>query len=127
HSIHVEATVSALVGLWDGARLERVLLNLFANAVKYSPDGGAISLTVSREDHWAVVTVRDQGLGIPAADLPHIFERFHRAGNVGRISGTGIGLAEARQIVEQHGGTVTVASQEGCGTTFTLRLPLPSG
>jgi signal transduction histidine kinase len=120
----VEATVPALVGRWDGARLERVLLNLLANAVKYSPGGGEISLTVSQEDHWATVVVRDQGLGIPTADLPHIFERFHRAGNVGRITGTGIGLAEARQIVEQHGGTITVASQEGSGTTFALQLPL---
>jgi len=69
--------------------------------------------------------VTDQGLGIPVADLPHIFDRFVRAGNVvGHIQGTGIGLASARGIVEQHGGTIMVESQEGQGTTFTVRLPL---
>ena len=70
----------------------------------------------------------DHGLGVPAADLPRIFERFRRAGNVaGRIGGTGIGLASARQIVEQHGGALTAESVEGAGSTFTVRLPLASG
>ena len=73
---------------------------------------------------WAVLTVHDDGVGIPAADLPHIFERFYRAGNAGRAWGSGIGLAGARQIVEQHGGTVTVESNEGEGATFTVRLPI---
>jgi signal transduction histidine kinase len=69
--------------------------------------------------------VRDQGIGIPAADLPRVFERFHRAGNVaGRIAGAGIGLAAARQIVEQHGGTISVERREGAGSTFAVRLPL---
>lgn len=68
--------------------------------------------------------VRGQGVGIPAADLPKVFERFQRAGNVGGIRGTGIGLASSRQSVEQHGGTITVASQPGEGAAFTVRLPL---
>src|SRR6185312_10561344 len=73
----------------------------------------------------AVLAVRDQGLGIPAADLPHVFERFHRAAAVrGHIAGTGIGLASVAQIVHQHGGSVAVASREGAGATFTVRLPL---
>jgi signal transduction histidine kinase len=71
-----------------------------------------------------VLTVRDEGLGIPASDLPHVFERFHRGSNVERISGTGIGLAGAKDIVEQHGGTISVASSEGHGTTVVVRLPL---
>jgi len=76
---------------------------------------------------WAVLAVRDRGLGIPPADLPHLFERFHRGGNVvGRIAGTGIGLVSARQIVEQHGGTIAVQSELGKGSTFTIRLPLGS-
>jgi signal transduction histidine kinase len=81
------------------------------------------------EDAGSMLAVRDQGMGIPAADLPHIFERFHRGSNVvGRIAGTDIGLATARQIVEQHGGTITVESQPGTGSTFTVRLPLaPAG
>lgn len=74
---------------------------------------------------WAVVRVSDQGVGIPTVDLPHIFERFHRAGNVaGRIDGTGVGLASARHNIEQHGGAISVHSEEGAGTTVTIRLPL---
>ena len=108
-----------------------MLANVLSNAVKYSPNGGTITVSVSREDHppgpRAVVTVRDQGLGIPAADLPRVFERFHRGQNVvGQIRGTGIGLSGSRQIVEQHGGTIGVESQEGAGATFTVRLPLVS-
>jgi signal transduction histidine kinase len=72
--------------------------------------------------------VQDGGLGIPASDLPRVFERFHRGANVvGRIGGTGIGLAGARSIVESHGGTISAASQEGAGSTFTIRLPLGYG
>ena len=85
---------------------------------------------VAREDgdpSWAVLVVRDRGMGIPADDLPYIFEWFRRVGNVsGRIRGTGVGLACARQVVEQHGGTITAESQEGQGSTFTVRLPLTS-
>ena len=69
--------------------------------------------------------MQDEGLGIPAQDMPRVFERFHRAANViGKIGGTGVGLASSRQIVEQHGGTIAVESQEGRGTRFVVRLPL---
>jgi len=72
-----------------------------------------------------VLVVQDEGLGIPVADVPHVFERFHRGGNVaGQIGGSGIGLAGVSQIVEQHGGTLGVQSDEGQGATFTVRLPL---
>ena len=72
-----------------------------------------------------MLTVRDEGVGIPAADLPHVFERYRRGSNVGnRTRGAGIGLAGVRQIVEQHGGTVSVESQEGRGSTFVIALPL---
>jgi signal transduction histidine kinase len=103
--------------------------NLLSNAIKYSPAGGPVLVTVAREQidggAYAVLAVQDHGVGIPAADLSHIFERFHRASNVqGRISGTGIGLASARQIVEQHGGDLTVRSTEGQGSVFTVLLPL---
>jgi signal transduction histidine kinase len=105
-----------------------VLANLFSNAIKYSPEGGTITVTLGHEvDHigtWAVVRVRDHGVGIPAQDLALVFQRFHRGSNVtGRISGTGLGLAGARQIVELHGGTISVESEPGSGSTFTLRLP----
>jgi PAS domain S-box-containing protein len=128
HPIRVTAAVPGLVGIWDPARLERVLDNLLSNAIKYSPSGGEITVDMAKEEGdkaWAVLVVRDGGIGIPAADLPHVFEWFHRAGNVsGRISGTGIGLAGVRQVVEQHGGTIIVESEEGSGAAFTVRLPL---
>lgn len=129
HRIQVETSLDNLIGTWDAVRLGRVLDNLLSNAIKFSPNGGGITVAIAHEDvvggPWAVVAVRDQGLGIPAADLPRVFERFRRARNVeGRIGGTGIGLASVRQIVEQHGGTITVESVEGAGSTFTVRLPL---
>jgi signal transduction histidine kinase len=126
--IRVEAD-GPLVGEFDRARMERVLDNLIGNAVKYSPNGGEVLVKLSRESgpagDWAILAVSDTGLGIPSADLPHVFERFHRARNVvGKVAGTGIGLAGVRQIVEQHEGSITVASKEGVGSTFTVRLPL---
>lgn len=131
HRVRLEAAEPHLVGEWDPYRLVRVVSNLLSNAVKYSPEGGDIAVTVAREagdaaaGDRAVLRVRDEGVGIPAADLPHIFERFHRGANVaGRIDGAGIGLWGARQIVEQHGGTITIDSREGEGTTVTVRLPL---
>jgi len=127
--IVVDAAVPTLEGAVDAARLERAVANLLANAVKYSPTGGAIVVRVAREETpegaAAMIAVSDRGVGIPAADLPHIFERFRRAANVvGRIQGTGIGLASARQIVAQHGGAISVESTPGVGSTFTVRLPL---
>jgi signal transduction histidine kinase len=98
-------------------------------AVKYSPKGGRIVIGVSEERSddrgWAVVTFSDDGVGIPEQDLPHIFERYRRGSNVGdQTAGAGIGLAGARQIVQQHGGTLEVESAENQGSTFTIRLPL---
>lgn len=125
-----------LLGQWDEPRLDRVLDNLVGNAVKYSPRGGKITLTVALDPisatgdnaegpPTAIVRVRDEGIGIPAEDLPHVFDWFRRASNAaGEIAGTGIGLAAARQIAELHGGTVDVESEEDRGSTFTLRLPL---
>ncbi len=125
HLIRVEAAVPQLEGCWDAFRIERVVDNLLSNAIKYSPAGGDVTVTIARErDGCAMVAVRDAGIGIPAQDLPHIFEPFRRAGNVGRISGTGIGLAGARQIVTEHGGTLDVQSEVGAGTVAAMRLPL---
>lgn len=126
--LRVEASEPEVVGEWDAERLQRVLANLISNAIKYSPDGGPIAISVRREGATGVLTVRDSGVGIPVADQPHLFEQFHRASNViGRIKGTGIGLAAARRIVEQHGGTIGVETCEGVGSTFTVRLPLVPG
>ena len=130
HAVRADADPPSVVGSWDEARIGRVLVNVLANAVRYSPEGGDVVVRVARETDgggaWAVVTVADQGIGIPTADLPRVFERFHRAGNVGSVPGTGLGLAGGRQIVEQHGGSLAIASTEGAGTTVTVRLPLPA-
>jgi PAS domain S-box-containing protein len=117
-----------VTGEWDPKRLERVLHNLLKNAVKFSPDGGPVTVSISRDDESkqsVVLTVRDEGVGIPASDLPTIFNRFQRGANVaGLIDGTGLGLAAVRQIVEQHEGSIAIESQEGVGTAVTVRLPI---
>ena len=131
HTLRLAATTPELIGDWDADRLGRVLDNLLDNAVKYTPEGGVITVEVSSVEDvggaWAVLRVADQGVGIPPEDLPHVFGRFYRARNVvGRIAGTGVGLAAVRHTVERHGGTIEVNSHEGRGTTFTIRLPLVS-
>jgi signal transduction histidine kinase len=128
HVLQVSTDLSELVGHWDVMRLGRVLDNLLDNAVKYSPRGGAVLVSIGVDgtalQPMAVLSVVDRGEGIPSTDLPHIFERFHRGRNVGRIPGTGIGLAGVRRIVELHSGTISALSEVGQGTTFTVRLPL---
>jgi len=131
HQLRLEVDLPELIGWWDSVRLERVLGNLLSNAIKYSPAGGAITVAVTKEEGadeiWALLSVADTGIGIPASELSQIFDRYHRAKNVIKhIKGSGIGLASARHIIEQHGGTISVASQEGVGSTFTIRLPLNS-
>jgi PAS domain S-box-containing protein len=132
HTVCLETDEESIVGLWDHFRLGRVLGNLLGNAIKFSPEGGDILINLHREtgddgEGYAVISVEDRGIGIPEADMPKLFQRFRRGGNAARIPGTGIGLAGARQIVEQHGGTLTVSSEEGRGSIFVARLPLPSG
>jgi PAS domain S-box-containing protein len=109
----------------DPLRLEQVLQNLLSNAVKYSPAGGVIELRLGAAGGTASISVSDQGLGIPPAALPHLFKRFYRASNVDprQISGMGIGLYVVKEIVELHGGSVSVESREGQGSTFTVMLP----
>jgi signal transduction histidine kinase len=128
HRLRVEGDLASLVGWWDEARLGRVLDNLLSNAIKYSPRGGDITLSLAgepvAEPAWAVLRVRDEGMGIGAADLPHIFERFYRGDNVEQVHGFGIGLAASRAIIEQHGGSLVVETTGPSGSTFALRLPL---
>ena len=114
----------SLVWAVNGPKLERALHNLVANAVKYSPDGGRVTIALSADEPQARISVTDEGIGIPLADVPHIFERFHRGGNVtGNISGIGLGLSSVMRAVEYHGGAIDVSSVEGEGTTFTVHLP----
>ncbi len=110
----------------DGDRLSQVLSNLVDNALKFTPPGGSISLRAGMQAEWLRVEVADTGAGIPAEALPHIFKRFFqvdpsRAGGVKH--GAGLGLAIVREIVSAHGGTISVQSQPGEGSTFTILLP----
>jgi len=109
--------------LLDEKLLRHILGNLIGNAFKYSPAGTRVTLTVRADPGEIVAIVADQGIGIPAEDLPRLFETFHRAANVGNISGTGLGLAIVKRAVELHGGKVDVDSTLGEGTRFTVRLP----
>lgn len=106
----------------DRPQLERVLLNLLGNAIKYSPKGGRIVVRLAASDAEVTVAVEDTGPGIAAADLGGIFERYRRAPAT-RVEGVGLGLFIARTIARAHGGDVGVASTPGAGATFTLRLP----
>ncbi len=104
--------------------MTQLIENLIENGVKYSPAGGEVRVHVWRENGHANLTVSEDGIGIPPADLPKLFEPFYRASNaVGQKPGTGLGLAGARHIVEQHGGRIEVESTEGVGSTFRVRLP----
>jgi two-component system OmpR family sensor kinase/two-component system sensor histidine kinase BaeS len=111
----------------DPSRLDQVLSNLVSNALRHTPAGGAITLRAYRQAGEIGITVNDTGLGIPAAELPFVFDRFwkrDRARTHSPGTGSGLGLAIARQLVEAHGGTIHVSSQEGVGSTFTLLLPV---
>jgi len=119
--------VDQVIVCGDRDRLKQVLLNLVGNAVKYTPSGGEIVIGVGKTLNWARLTVQDNGPGIPAEDLPHIFERFYRAEKSRSRKGFGLGLSIARWIVERHGGMIEVQSVPGKGTTFTVRLPLAEG
>jgi signal transduction histidine kinase len=120
--ISVEAPAKvALVG--DRARLERVLYNIIGNAVKYSPKASPVHVEVQAEADYVTIRVRDHGFGIRATDLPQIFTPFYRAANASGMPGSGIGLACAKAIVEQHGGRITVESVVEQGTIVTVMLP----
>ncbi len=112
----------------DVDRMSQVLLNLLSNARKYSPPGAPISLTLERAGDSCVIAVRDQGVGIAVDQLPYIFERFYRAPDIERQTGSsvglGLGLYIAHKIVERHGGHIEVQSCPGCGSTFSVILPL---
>jgi PAS domain S-box-containing protein len=125
HTVTYDPPDTLLMIEGDELRLEQVLQNLLSNAVKYSPNGGPITVQVERQEGIVCVVVSDQGIGIPQADLPKLFQRFYRAENVDprQISGMGIGLYVVRAIVELHGGKVDVVSREGGGSIFTVCLP----
>jgi two-component system, sensor histidine kinase and response regulator len=110
----------------DPSRIGQLLGGLISNAVKFTPPGGRVEVRVGESDSQAMVTVSDTGMGIPAADLERVFERFYRTAAATRqmVPGTGLGLAIAKAIVEAHNGSISVDSSEGLGSTFTVLLPL---
>jgi heavy metal sensor kinase len=114
----------------DRSRIRQLLMNLLSNAIKYTPRGGSVAIDCSQTNGQVVLSVRDTGVGIAPGDLPHVFDRFWRAdqarSRTGQRPGVGLGLAISKWIVEAHGGTITVQSRPGRGTTFTVTLPTGS-
>jgi signal transduction histidine kinase len=110
----------------DRDRLVQVVTNLVNNAVKYSPDGGTVTLSTRSDGGFALISVTDTGLGIPADEIEHVFERFRRvrSGAAQSIPGTGLGLTIVKQIVEMHGGKIWVESAVGHGSAFHFTVPL---
>jgi signal transduction histidine kinase len=111
----------------DRHRIRELLLNLVTNAIKYTPPGGQVGLSLAEDDEAVTLVVSDSGIGIAAGDLPHIFDRFWRAdparSRTGVRPGTGLGLAITKWIAEAHGGSINVQSRPGRGSIFTVRLP----
>ncbi|MGN7469617.1 ATP-binding protein [Brevibacillus sp. SAFN-007a] len=127
HSFELELAAEQTTVCGDRDKLRQVFVNLISNAVKYSPRGGPVRVVLRNDRHRLFVDIHDEGLGIPAEALPHLFTRFYRVDNSDRreIGGTGLGLAIVSEIVRIHHGEVTVASEAGKGSTFTVSLPLP--
>jgi signal transduction histidine kinase len=111
----------------DRKLIRQIINNLVSNAIKYSPEGKVIRINLEYTASEVILKISDEGIGIPEADLRHLFEPFHRATNVGTISGTGLGLVITREAVELHSGTIGVESQQGVGTTFIIRIPISIG
>jgi signal transduction histidine kinase len=122
-SLNVAEVDPSLVVVCDGQRVQIALSNLVANAVKFTQPGGNVSVTVSADNGRARFAVRDNGPGVSPEDLPLIFERFYRGKGAG-CDGAGLGLAIARSVAAAHGGSVSVQSTHGQGSTFTLEIPL---
>jgi signal transduction histidine kinase len=126
HHLELELPGEPVVVRGDRERLRRIAVNLLDNAVKYSPDGGAVELSVGHDEQQALVSVRDHGLGIADHAMDRMFKRFGRivTDRTSNIPGTGLGLYLCRELARAHGGDITVDSEEGEGSTFTLSLPL---
>lgn len=123
HKINYTRPEAAVEAELDKKLLRHILTNLISNALKYSPGQAEIWLELAHEEQWAVIKVRDKGIGIPEEDMKHLFEPFHRAANAGEIGGTGLGLNIVKNFVELQGGQVRVESQLDAGTTVTVSFP----
>jgi signal transduction histidine kinase len=125
-SVDADFESTSIVVDGDETALRRLLLILVDNAVKYTPIGGRVDIRLAVEENAALITISDTGIGIAAADVPHVFDRFWRADKVRSraAGGAGLGLAIARWIVDRHGGTIAVSSEVGRGSAFRVTLPL---
>ncbi len=128
-SFHEQISEGSVTVEGDAHALQRLFLILIDNAVKYTPAGGLVAVSLTHPDGFAVAEIRDTGIGISEADLPHIFERFYRADKARsrEMGGVGLGLSIGRWIAEAHGGTIEVESTVGQGSVFRLRLPISNG
>ncbi|WP_242020044.1 HAMP domain-containing sensor histidine kinase [Nodosilinea sp. FACHB-131] len=125
-NVAVQVDVEDLRVMGDSERLLQAFLNLLDNAIKYSTPNACIFITASRNKQQALISIRDQGSGIPETNLPRIFEQFYTTSHSTKQSGVGLGLAIAKRIIEAHGGSITANSKPGQGAVFTLSLPLES-
>jgi two-component system phosphate regulon sensor histidine kinase PhoR len=127
---HVALLAKVPVGMpsvrGDEERLDQLLVNLVHNAIKFSPDGGTVTISADEHPDALVVSVRDEGIGIPVPDQGRVFERFYKVDRARQrgLGGTGLGLSIARHIVENHGGRIWLDSTEGAGSTFSFSVPL---
>jgi signal transduction histidine kinase len=125
HKLVYQGPAQPAMVLGDKLRLRQVINNLISNAIKYTPAGGEIGATVQVKDGLALLSVEDNGIGIPPADLPYIFDKFYRveAQETADIQGTGLGLAICKSVVEKHGGRIWAESERGKGSIFRVALP----
>jgi PAS domain S-box-containing protein len=124
HELNYSCDLALRHVILDKRLMRQIINNLVSNAIKYSPSDQPITIKLEHRHTIFVMTVQDNGIGIPDEDLKHLFEPFHRAANVGTISGTGLGLVITKEAVELHGGEITVESVVGTGTTFRISMPI---
>ncbi|USG64988.1 ATP-binding protein [Brevibacillus ruminantium] len=125
HRLQLDLLTDRLTVTGDREKLRQVLTNLINNAIKYSPDGGTITVTCRSDGQHLIIEVQDDGLGIPSESIPHLFSKFYRVDNSDRreIGGTGLGLAIVQEILKMHNGEIAVTSELGAGSTFSVTLP----
>lgn len=124
YQLHFQSNAKEINLPLDAKIMRRALENLLSNAFKYSPNGGAVTFEIIKEAYWAIIHISDEGIGIAPEDQINLFEPFYRASNVRDIHGTGLGLSIVKQIVELHGGQISLESQLNQGSHFIIRLPL---
>ncbi|MBK8555446.1 MAG: response regulator [Lewinellaceae bacterium] len=126
--LRVESDQPSIVMDYDAERFLQIIHNLLSNAIKFTPSGGKVILRADLQDKWLHISVSDSGPGIPADELPHLFERFFQAQNQehAKASGTGIGLSLASELAKAMGGDISVKSELGAGSTFLVKLPVTS-